>query len=297
MNAGNSEGKVQTEAVTAGSAARARAIAWFTKLLDRLWFSRNDPAKPVRLRWTPELMERFWDGFSKTRLVELSFSRGAGRALIAAIAHLLPKNGRILDFGAGDGDLIELMCARGLRIAAYEPSKNRTLTLEERMRGQASFLGTVNPKSEELFDVVMLVEVIEHILEEQLGNSLELLAHFTRPGGILIVTTPNNEDLDLNMAYCPVSNTLFHRWQHVRSFTRESLASLLGEYGFEEVVTHELEFNNDLYVPYDVVWGSNCSEPVPSHMSEIRANRPVRIGAQNSLLYIGQRSKSRLGMA
>lgn len=33
-------------------------------------------------------------------------------------------------------------------------------------------------------------------------------------GGALIITTPNEENLEDNMVYCPVSNTIFHRWQH-----------------------------------------------------------------------------------
>ena len=275
--------------ITPVSALRGRLIAWFTGMLDRLWFSRSNPARPVRLRWTPELMDKFWDGFSMTRLVELSFSRGGGRALIAAVAHLFPKEGRVLDFGAGDGDLIELMCARGLRAAAYEPSKNRTKTLKERLRSQENFLGAIDPASRESFEVVMLVEVIEHILDEYLDSTLKLLARFTKPGGILIVTTPNNEDLDLNMTYCPTSNTLFHRWQHVRSFTPGSLASLLAGYGFEEIATHQLEFRDELFVPFDEVWGSKSVTP-PPYIGDLRANRATYVGSGMGLTYIGRRS-------
>jgi len=271
------------------AAKRARIIAWVTRLLDRMWFSRDDPTRPVRLHWTPELMDQFWNGIARTRLVELSFSRLGGKALIAAIAHLLPKDGRILDFGAGDGDLIELMCARGLHVAAYEPSEGRSQNLQKRLSGHPGFLGTVNAESTEPFDVVMLVEVIEHILEEQLDNTLKSLAAFTREGGILIVTTPNNEDLDLNMAYCPVSNSLFHRWQHVRSFTHESLVGLLAQYSFEELVTHQLEFKDDLYVPYDEIWGSPGTSPLLPHMLELRANRPTYAGSGMGLVYIGRR--------
>lgn len=235
-------------------------------------------------------MDKFWDGFSMTRLVELSFSRGGGKALIAAVAHLFPKEGRVLDFGAGDGDLIELMCARGLRVAAYEPSKNRTETLKERLRSQKNFLGAINLTSKESFDVVMLVEVIEHILDEYLDDTLKLLARFTKPGGILIVTTPNNEDLDLGMTYCPVSNTLFHRWQHVRSFTPDSLVSLLAGYGFEAIATHQLEFRNDLFVPFDEVWGSQ-SATLPPYIQDLRANRATYVGSGMGLTYIGRKSR------
>jgi len=239
-------------------------------------------------------MEQFWDGIARTRLIELNFSRLGGKALIAAIAHLLPKDGRILDFGAGDGDLIEHMCARGLRVAAYEPSKGRSQNLEKRLAGYPGFLRTVNAEStDESFDVVMLVEVIEHILEEQLDSTLHLLARFTRPGGTVIVSTPNNEDLDLGMAYCPVSNTLFHRWQHVRSFTRETLAAMLARYGFEEIATHQLEYRDELYLPYDDIWGSLEATMLPPHILELRANQSTYVGAGTGLVYIGRRSSSR----
>ena len=238
-------------------------------------------------------MEQFWDGFSRTRLIELSFSRLGGKALIAATAHLLPRDGRILDFGAGDGDFIEHMCARGLHVAAYEPSEGRSLNLKNRLAGHPGFLGTVNAESSESFDVVTLVEVIEHILEEQLDSTLQLLARFTRPGGVVIVSTPNNEDLDLGMVYCPVSNTLFHRWQHVRSFTRETLAAMLARYGFEEIATHQLEYRDDLFLPYDDIWGSPETVTLPPHIAELRANRPTYAGSGMGLVYVGRRSHSR----
>jgi hypothetical protein len=136
----------------------------------------------------------------------------------------------------------------------------------------------------------MMAEVIEHILDEQLDATLRRLADLTRPGGILVVTTPNNEDLELGMVYCPVSNTLFHRWQHVRSFTDISLAALLAQYGFEALVTHHVEFNDALYVPSDSLWGKATDDAVlPSHIQELRANRSVRIGGETNLLYVGRR--------
>jgi 2-polyprenyl-3-methyl-5-hydroxy-6-metoxy-1,4-benzoquinol methylase len=264
-----------------------RSGSWLYKLFDL--FRRR--TEPDRLVWTRELTDRFWNGFSKTRLVELSFSRLGGKALIASIAHLLPEDGRILDFGAGDGDLAELMCQRGLHVAVYEPSSERSRHLRDKLTRYPGFLGAVKAWSHEQFDVVLLVEVIEHILDEQLDETLKLLAHFTRSGGILLVTTPNNEDLDLNMAYCPVSNMLFHRWQHVRSFTQESLSALIGEYGFEEVATHQIEFRDDLFVPYDKIWGTPTAK-LPPHVVDLRANRARWTGAGSNLLYIGRKSVS-----
>lgn len=281
-----------------GKAVRApsrwtRAVAWLRGLAGVRAASQGEP---VRLQWTPKLMERFWNGFAQTRLTELSFSRLGGKSLIAAIAHLLPKEGRILDFGAGDGELIKMMCMRGLHVAGYEPSEERGEQLRKNLENVPGFLGAIGAHCDDKFDVVLLVEVIEHVIDEQLDSTLKSLAAFIHTGGTLIVTTPNNEDLDLNMAYCPVSNTLFHRWQHVRSFTRESLVSLLANYGFEEVATHQLEFRDDLYLPYDELWGLPAAGPLPPHMAELRTNTPTRAGAQTNLVYIGRRLSWQLHM-
>jgi 2-polyprenyl-3-methyl-5-hydroxy-6-metoxy-1,4-benzoquinol methylase len=198
--------------------------------------------KPGRLQWTPELVNRFWDAFAQTRLVAFSFSKQGGRSLIIAVDHLLPRDGKILDFGAGNGHLIQLMSERGLKAAAYEPSENRMEYLRNTLSDCAGFLGVISDNDWDLFDAVIAAEVLEHILDELLDKTLGRLSNLTKPGGIVIITTPNNEDLELGMAYCPVSNLLFHRWQHVRSFTRETLCTLMDRFGFDEIATHQLSF-------------------------------------------------------
>ena len=135
-----------------------------------------------------------------------------------------------------------------------------------------------------------MVEVIEHILDEQLDETLGRLAALTKPAGTLVVTTPNNEDLDLGMAYCPVSNLLFHRWQHVRSFTRETLCAVLDRFGFDEVVTHHVSFDDAIYCPTDPIWGQPDPEaPLPDYITKLRRNEQARIGNENTLLYIGRK--------
>ena len=248
------------------------------------------PHAPQPIRWTPKLVERFWNGFAQTRLVNFSFSKQAGKSLIVAIDHLLPRNGSILDYGAGDGYLIRLLCERGLCAAAYEPSIERSENLRELLGDCKGFLGVERADTTKSFDVVIMAEVIEHILDELLDTVMKQLFSLVRPGGLLIITTPNNEDLELGMAYCPVSNTLFHRWQHVRSFTDKSLVVLLAQYGFEELATHRVEFNNSLYVPYDPIWGEAVEESnLPFHIKSLRSNQPTNIAGETNILFIGRR--------
>ncbi|RXG94519.1 glycosyltransferase [Bradyrhizobium zhanjiangense] len=243
-----------------------------------------------RLKWTPELVNQFWDNVGQTRLTELSFAKLGGRSVITAIDHILPKCGRILDFGAGDGHLLRFMAQRGLTVAGYEPSKGRAANLQRALENFDGFLGVVGDESTETFDVVIMSEVIEHVLEEVLDVTLDRLARFVRPGGLLVVTTPNNEDLDLDMAYCPVSNLLFHRWQHVRSLDQSSLRTLLSRFGFDEVVTHQVGFDDNIFVPHDAFWsGKPIVDPLPNWLEDMRQNKPTQAGAGNRLLYIGQK--------
>ncbi|HJW27347.1 MAG TPA: hypothetical protein VJ576_20820 [Rhodocyclaceae bacterium] len=48
-----------------------------------------------------------------------------------------------------------------------------------------------------------MVEVIEHVLDSEMDDIIERIESAVRRGGVLITTTPNREDLDLNSAYCP----------------------------------------------------------------------------------------------
>ena len=246
--------------------------------------------KPERLKWTPELVKRFWDGISHTRLSELSFSKQGGRSLIIAINHLLTDEAHILDFGAGDGHLLQYMCKRGLSAAAYEPSQERGKEIIKSLSNYPRFLGIIDSTSDKTFDVVIMAEVIEHILEEELDKTLTQVAKYIKPGGYLVVTTPNNEDLDLSMVYCPVSNQLFHRWQHIRSFTEETLGNLLSQYGIKELVTHQVEFNDAVYIPGDPVWGGDQkNEDIPSYVSDMRINKATKMGSESNLLFIGRK--------
>lgn len=249
---------------------------------------QRQAAVPQRLQWTPELVERFWDGIRQSRLTEFSFSRQAGKALVLSIEHLLARRGTALDFGAGDGDLVALLLERGYHVAAHEPSEIRQKALAERFGRHSNFAGIVGSAERRTFQTVLLCEVIEHILDEDFDGVMGRVSALTTPGGRIVVTTPNNEDLELGMCYDPLTNIMFHRWQHVRSFTARSLAQTLERYGFEELVTHQIGLDNNLFVPFDRLWGGASPEvDLPSYIAQIRSNLPTTVGTENNLVYIG----------
>ncbi len=200
---------------------------------------------PKELQWTRELINSFWDGFSQTPLKDMAFAKSAGPKLLDIVGRHLPPNAKCLDFGSGGGDLLALLIERGCRAAAFEPSAERSNDMMKLpFASSPNFLGVVDNDSTEIFDVVIAAEVLEHVLDAELPGVVKRLRDFLKPGGILIATTPNNEDLVANFAYCPVSDVVFHRWQHVRSFTAESLDACLSAGGFRRIEDHRVDYSS-----------------------------------------------------
>lgn len=91
------------------------------------------------------------------------------------------------------------------------------------------------------YDFAWMIEVVEHLQDAELQESIELARHALKPGGYLVITTPNREDIEAMERICPDCGAIFHPKQHVRSWSRESLARYLEEKGFS--VPHALETN------------------------------------------------------
>jgi hypothetical protein len=205
-----------------------------------------------RLIWTPELITSFWNGLSQTRLLELAFSKLAGPYLFMLVRPYLSESRRHLDFGAGDGDFVRLLVDRGVPTAALEPSPARQAVIANRLGGASRFLGCIGSDYQgSPFDVIFMFEVIEHIPDDNLADTFALIQLLLAPNGCLIITTPNNEDLELASAVDPRGQVLFHRWQHVRSLTRESLSQILERFGFSLIVTHEIEISDRVFAAHE----------------------------------------------
>lgn len=184
------------------------------------------------IKWTPDFVQRFWTGVSRARLSELSSSRGCAERLLELMEPYLDTHSRYLDFGAGDGDLVAAMMRKGYRTAAYEPNKNRLDKLHLAVLEHPNFLGVVGDDEPEPFDGIYMVEVIEHILDPDVEKVFRHVRRLLKRDGLLIITTPLAEDLELNAAFCPSCEILFHRWQHVRSFTVDTLTQFMVQQGF-----------------------------------------------------------------
>ena len=95
-----------------------------------------------------------------------------------------PPNGArlALDLSAGDGLASRLLAERGWRVVSTERRTRRTGWI-------ATDLGNDLPFRDASFELVLLLEVIEHLAD--IPHALREIARVLKPGGVAILSTPN----------------------------------------------------------------------------------------------------------
>lgn len=87
------------------------------------------------------------------------------------------------------------------------------------------------PFKDNFFDVVTAVAVFEHLLEEDLNKIIEEITRVLKLGGVLLVEVPYKEKLSYNYVLCPDCLTVFHSYQHLRSFDENNICQLSNNRG------------------------------------------------------------------
>jgi SAM-dependent methyltransferase len=198
------------------------------------------PFQVHAVEWTPDRLKRFWAYISSTPYADQAyFSSHSGDAIVVFAAQHVPldRSNRVLDYGCGPGFLLERLMARGIRAEGLEFSKETLEKARARCGSHPAFGGLTyvdglpSPIADNSVDVVFLIEVIEHLLPDQVGATLDDIARILRPGGHLVVTTPHNEAIERANTVCPDCGCVFHPWQHVGSYTVASLRALVEAHG------------------------------------------------------------------
>jgi SAM-dependent methyltransferase len=196
--------------------------------------------EPHQVEWTPEKVDRLWGYYATNPAYRRQFFSAHSGAAIAARAdrELSLGTKRVLDFGCGRGDLLAALFARGIAADGLEFSTSAVEETRTRFAGERLFRGVEHAAAlpsaiaDGAFDVVFLVEVVEHLLEDQLEPTLTEVRRLLGLGGQAFVTAPNAEDLSASAVRCPDCGATFHRWQHQRSLTPSSIAALFERHGF-----------------------------------------------------------------
>jgi 2-polyprenyl-3-methyl-5-hydroxy-6-metoxy-1,4-benzoquinol methylase len=124
--------------------------------------------------------------------IRIMADTGLHDQLATIVAGILPKGSRILDFGAGEGALSQRLHDMGYRVHSVDVDRERfkALTDFERLNFDNPIdVGSFVMKYREAFDLVLGIEVIEHI--ENPWQYIRDLKALVKPGRYIIITTPN----------------------------------------------------------------------------------------------------------
>jgi ubiquinone/menaquinone biosynthesis C-methylase UbiE len=155
--------------------------------------------------------------------------------LVKFVESLGRRDGAVLDLGCGDGRLT--LGLRGRRIVGADVSR----VALDRARGRVAERdvelveltpGAVLPFDDGAFELVLLAETIEHVVDVQalLSEVRRVLA----PRGEIAVTAPaHGRRTGLGMLLRGFERAFDPLSPHVRFFSRQSLEGLLEEMGFD----------------------------------------------------------------
>lgn len=210
-----------------------------------------------QIEWDDAKIARLWNYHAKTSGTgDLYFSRSHGKAVLRRSRLPARKSLAILDFGCGPGFMWDhvLQASPNWGYTGLDFSPESISVLKTRCADHPQFSGALavaqlpSALADASFDVILLIEVVEHLRDEHLAATLAELRRLLKPGGSVVVTTPNQEDLSALHKFCPECGAVFHEWQHVRSWSADSLSALFREYGFsaKHVLCTDLGATNPL---------------------------------------------------
>jgi 2-polyprenyl-3-methyl-5-hydroxy-6-metoxy-1,4-benzoquinol methylase len=229
--------------------------------------------------WNREKVSRFWEYYSTFEAIEDNyFSKQVGDTVIGFVKKHIQLAGNILDYGCGPGFLIEKLLKERLACWGLDAVESNVKIIETKFDGNPYFKGAYYadtlPTSipDHQFDVVFLIETIEHLLQDDLQAILKEIHRITKPGGKLVITTRNNENLDASKIICPDCGCIFHLMQHVSSWTTDSMSNQMAVLGFKEIVCTTTTFRPR------TLWGyyKNITDAITRHPTQ-------------NLIYIGKK--------
>lgn len=132
--------------------------------------------------------------------------------------------GTVLDVGAGSGALLSLIpdCV-GIDIVPRHPKV---------IEASACSL----PFPAKSFDTVYASDILEHLTDEMLEQSMVEVERVLKPHGRFIAVVPYKEILEQSFVYCPNCKARFHRWGHVQVFDEGAVRRMVGRLHVRKIV-------------------------------------------------------------
>jgi len=148
------------------------------------------------------------------------------------------KGRKVLDIGAGIGNISSMCCDLGAEVVATDYSPSMIMKIRERHRGRFGVLACEAnslPFCSNHFDVVLLLDVIEHLYKVE--ETISEIRRVMKPGGKFIITTPKR-GFSVDNFHRIIKKELYLRIKkpfefEVHLFKPQELINILRDGGFE----------------------------------------------------------------
>lgn len=153
----------------------------------------------------------------------------------------------ILDVGCGTGEFLQFVQKAGWKTFGTEPSEEAKEKAESKGIKIYSSLEELNRKQEMRFDVITLINVLEHVIDPK--KTINNLKNCLKQGGVLYVQVPNDFNKLQNLASKKIKE---QKWwitapAHISYFDFQSLEKLLKFYGFD-ILLKTTDFPMELFL-------------------------------------------------
>jgi SAM-dependent methyltransferase len=180
---------------------------------------------------------------------------GLHESVAAVVQRLCPPPATVLDLGAGEGALTLRLREVGYVCEAVELTPDR-FAVEGVPCHSLDLNGNFAESLDRTFDLVAAVEIIEHL--ENPRHFLRQCVRLLTPGGLLVLTTPNIEDVYSRVRFLLRGRFSFFYEEHYRDMghltplTSWQLRQMFAELGLrQECHTYNRPFRR-LFLPQNV---------------------------------------------
>lgn len=145
----------------------------------------------------------------------------------------LPRGAQVLDLGCGSGDVMRLLATGGFRAEGIDISEEQVrLALQADLDVQQGEALDFLASRSGTYDGIVAVDFIEHFTKDELLQLLEAVALALKPGGSLLIQTPNGDGLF-------AAQIIYGDLTHETILNPRSLHQALTLSGFEDVTIYE----------------------------------------------------------
>jgi 2-polyprenyl-3-methyl-5-hydroxy-6-metoxy-1,4-benzoquinol methylase len=147
------------------------------------------------------------------------------------------SGGKILDFGAGSGNLSQYLKNKGYDVDSYEVDEKSKNWLKEKRK-----LNVIDKPKDNYYDAIILEQVLEHVPRPV--ETLEKLKDSLKKDGVLFISLPNINSTQAKL----FKEEWFHldAPRHINHFYGRSFSRLINKLNLKIKKSHYFNFHIDL---------------------------------------------------